>query len=176
MAVFEDFQQVAAFGGGQDRQPPVIENEQIGARDGFQQPGMPPVPLGDGQRLKGARHPVVEDAPAVTAGLVSEGARNPTLAEAGLPGDRQVLMAPDPAAVDNPPTRCAMTARSMPRGVRISRSSTQAAWRRAANLRRAVIANFKQVVKGGELRMHPIIGPLVDKEAPNKFAGATAKH
>lgn len=55
---------------------------------------------GDGQRLEETRRPVIEDAPAVPACLVSEGAGDPTLAQAGLPADQQVLVAPDPAAID----------------------------------------------------------------------------
>ncbi len=34
----------------------------------------------------------------------------------------------------------------------------------------AVIANFKQVVKEGELRVHPIIGRLVDKDILDKMS------
>ena len=43
----------------------------------------------------------------------------------------------------------------------------------------SVLANFKQVVKEGDLRLHPIIGSLVDKEVLNKMGarqrGQTAK-
>lgn len=38
----------------------------------------------------------------------------------------------------------------------------------------AVIANFKQVVKDGELRLHPMIGRLVDKETLEKMGAATS--
>lgn len=57
MAVFQDFQEITAFGGDQNRQPPVIKDEQIGARDGFQQPGMPPSPLAmaSASKRRGAR-------------------------------------------------------------------------------------------------------------------------
>lgn len=37
----------------------------------------------------------------------------------------------------------------------------------------AVIGNFKQVVKGGELRMHPIVGRLVDKDTLEKLGATT---
>jgi len=36
----------------------------------------------------------------------------------------------------------------------------------------SVIGNFKQVVKGGELRMHPIVGRLVDKDVLEKMWAA----
>ena len=42
----------------------------------------------------------------------------------------------------------------------------------------SVIANFKQVVKDGDLRLHPIVAKLVDAQALEKMGaqkGATAK-
>lgn len=36
----------------------------------------------------------------------------------------------------------------------------------------SVTENFRQVAKQGDLRMHPIVGRLVDKETPEKM-GAT---
>lgn len=39
-----------------------------------------------------------------------------------------------------------------------------------------VIANFKQVVKNGDLRMHPVVGRLVDEEILKKMgAGRESK-
>ena len=37
----------------------------------------------------------------------------------------------------------------------------------------AVIANFKQVVKGGELRIHPLVSSLLDGETLRKMGVAT---
>lgn len=39
----------------------------------------------------------------------------------------------------------------------------------------AAIGNFRQVVKGGELRMHPIVGRLVDPEVLEKLGAAPGK-
>ncbi len=39
----------------------------------------------------------------------------------------------------------------------------------------SVLGNFKQVVKGGDLRLHPIIGRLVDKETLEKMGASQAK-
>jgi cytolysin-activating lysine-acyltransferase len=36
----------------------------------------------------------------------------------------------------------------------------------------SVIGNFKQVVKDGELRMHPLIGRLVDKDVLEKLGAS----
>jgi len=43
---------------------------------------------------------VILDRTIVSAGLVAEGAGNPTLAQAGCSGDEQVLVAVDPVAAD----------------------------------------------------------------------------
>jgi hemolysin-activating ACP:hemolysin acyltransferase len=39
----------------------------------------------------------------------------------------------------------------------------------------SVLGNFKQVVKDGDLRLHPIIGRLVDKETLEKMGAAQAQ-
>ena len=38
----------------------------------------------------------------------------------------------------------------------------------------AVIANFKQVIKEGELRIHPLVSSLLDAETLKKMGVATA--
>ncbi len=40
------------------------------------------------------------------------------------------------------------------------------------NTTASVLGNFKQVVKGGDLRLHPIIGRLVDKETLEKMGAS----
>ena len=64
---------------------------------------MPPVALGDGERLEQARHPVVGDGAAIAAGLVAERAGDPAFSEAGRAGDEQVFVAADPASIDQVP-------------------------------------------------------------------------
>lgn len=46
---------VTAFGGGEHRQAPVVEDQQLAAFDGIQDAGMAPVATGDGQRLEESR-------------------------------------------------------------------------------------------------------------------------
>ena len=99
MAVLEDLQHVAALHGGEDGEAPVIENDNLGPGDGLQQACMATVAPGDGKRLEQARHTVVDDGAAITAGLVAERAGDPALSKAGRPGDQQVLVPVDSAAV-----------------------------------------------------------------------------
>ena len=100
MAVLEDLQHVAALHGGEDREPPVVENENLGPGDGLQHTGMTAVTPGDGERLEQPWHTVVDHGASVTAGLVSERTGDPALSKAGGPSDQQVLVPVDPAAID----------------------------------------------------------------------------
>ena len=60
---------------------------------------MPPVAPGDGQHLEQAGDAVINNAPIITAGLVSEGAGNPAFSQACWPCDQQIFMAVVAAAV-----------------------------------------------------------------------------
>jgi hypothetical protein len=63
---------------------------------------VPAVATGQGQGLEQPRDAVVEHAPAVAAGLVAEGAGQPTLADPGRAGDQNALMPVEPAAGHQP--------------------------------------------------------------------------
>ena len=59
---------------------------------------------------------MVEDGTVVAAGLVAERTGDPTLADAGRPGNEQILLAPDPIAIDELGEEGAVDA---PRGAQI---------------------------------------------------------
>src|SRR3954469_1014231 len=63
---------------------------------------MPAVATGQGQGLEQPRDAVVEHAPAVAAGLVAEGAGQPTLADPGWTGNQNSFGAVDPPAGRQP--------------------------------------------------------------------------
>ena len=100
MAVIKDLQEVAPFGRIEDRQTPIVEDEELNAADGFEQAAIATVTASEGERLEQARDAVILDRMIVAASLVAEGASNPTLAQAGWPCDEQVLVAVDPVAAD----------------------------------------------------------------------------
>lgn len=100
MAILENFQQVASFLDVQDGQAPVVENEEPGAFDGFENAGVPPVAPRKGESLEEARGAVIHDAAIIAAGLVAKSAGDPALAQASRAGDQQILMTTDPTAID----------------------------------------------------------------------------
>src|SRR5664280_823133 len=100
MAIIEDLQEVAPFWRTENRQAPVVEDEELNTADGFEQAAIAAVAPSEGERLEQARDTVILDRTIVAASLVAEGASNPTLAEAGWPCDEQVLVAVDPVAAD----------------------------------------------------------------------------
>jgi len=71
---------VAPFGLIENRETPVIEDQQLNAAEGFEQAAIATVAASEGKRLKQARHAMVLDRAIVAASLVAEGAGNPTLA------------------------------------------------------------------------------------------------
>ena len=100
MAIIEDLEKIAPFGRGENRQAPIVEDEELNAPDGFEQAAIAAVAACEGERLEQARDAMVLDRTIVAAGLVAEGAGNPTFAQAGCPCDKQVLVAVDPVAAD----------------------------------------------------------------------------
>ena len=104
VAVFEDFQQVTALGGGEDGEAPVVDDQHLPAGDGFEDAFMAaPVSrtgaTGKSEGFEPARGALIEDGPPVPASLVAEGAGDPAFAKTGGAGDQQVLLARNPAAI-----------------------------------------------------------------------------
>ena len=99
MAVFENFQEVAALGGGEDGEAPIVDDQHIHAGDGLENAFVAAVTAGKSEGFEHARGALIEDGPSVTARLVPKGAGDPAFAKAGRAGDQQVLMPGDPAAI-----------------------------------------------------------------------------
>src|SRR5258708_13550475 len=102
VAVVKDLRKVALFGGIENRKAPVIEDQELNPAEGFEQAAIAAVAASQGERLEQARDAVILDRTIVAAGLVAEGAGNPTLAQAGCSGDEQVLVAVDPVTAGEP--------------------------------------------------------------------------
>ena len=93
MAIIEDLQEVAPFWRTENRQAPVVKDEELNTADSFEQAAIAAIAPSEGERLKQARDTVILDRTIVAASLVAEGASNPTLTEAGWPCDEQVCRA-----------------------------------------------------------------------------------
>lgn len=86
MAVFEDFQQIAALRWSEDGKAPVIEDKHIQFGDGPEHAGVTSVTSGQSEGLEEARDAVIDNAAPVTAGFVTKGAGDPAFAEACFAG------------------------------------------------------------------------------------------
>lgn len=131
---------------------------------------MATVAPGKGECLEEARGAMIDDGAAVAAGLVPEGSGDPTFPEAVCP----VISRFSCRSIQPPSIRCAMTRRSMPRGVRRSRSSTLAAWRPGG------LAQGRELQAGGQapgislggLTIHEQAEPILEAERLESRASA----
>ena len=77
----------------------VVEDEQIGASEGFQKARMAPVAARQGEVLAELRHAVIERRNDCRGRPSGRGAGEPTLADAGRTDESQVIVGVDPLAV-----------------------------------------------------------------------------
>ncbi len=61
MAIVEDLQEVAAFGGAENRQAPVVEDEELNAPACLEQAAIASVATRQRERLEEARNAMIED-------------------------------------------------------------------------------------------------------------------
>ena len=87
MAIIKELQKVAPFGRIENRQPPVVEDEELNATDGFEQAAIAAVASSEGERIEQARDAMILDRAIVAASFVAEGASNPTFAQPGRAHD-----------------------------------------------------------------------------------------
>ena len=78
IALFEDFQEIVAGAGVERFEAEVVENQEIGATKGFEQARMAPVAAREGQFLTELRPAMINDGAIVAAGLLANGAGEPT--------------------------------------------------------------------------------------------------
>ena len=95
VSLLEDFQQIVTGAGVEGFEAEVVENEQIGAAEGFDEARMTAIASGERQVLAELRPAMIEDGSIVAAGLLADGAGEPALADAGrgsdiLPGIRRL--------------------------------------------------------------------------------------
>src|SRR6185437_2170901 len=98
--VVENFQEIAPLLGRERRQTPIIQDQQLDAGQCLEQATVMSIAAREQQGIEQPWQAMVEDRAVVAAGLVTERTGKPTLADAGLPDDQQVLMTFDPLAGD----------------------------------------------------------------------------
>jgi hypothetical protein len=96
VTVFEDFEQIVTGAGVEGLESEVVENEEIGAAEGFDQARMAPVASGARHVLAEFRPAMIERGAIVAAGFVADGARQPAFADAGWADQGQIVVGVDP--------------------------------------------------------------------------------
>jgi hypothetical protein len=108
VSLLEDFEQVMTSASIERFEAEVVEDEQIGAAEGFDEARMATVASGERQVLAELRPAMIEDGAIVAAGFLANGASQPALADAGLSW----------ASIDSPSASFRNRARSSPRAAR----------------------------------------------------------
>ena len=95
VSLLEDFEQIVPGAGVEGFEAEVVENEQIGAAEGFDEARMAAVAPGERQVLAELWPAMIEDGAIVAAGFLADGAGQPAFADAGrtsviLPGVRRL--------------------------------------------------------------------------------------
>ena len=100
VAIFQDFEQVMPGLGIQGLKAPVVQNEQLDAGETFEPAGDAAVTTREREFVEQAGEADVEDRAVVAAGLVADGAGEPTFPDAGWTADRQIVVRVDPLAAE----------------------------------------------------------------------------
>ena len=96
-AIFDDLQQVAAFGIGERREQPIIDREEIELGEFREEPRIRSVAATDGEFVQQARRAHVGGGEAVATRALHEGRRQPRFPDPGRAGDQQIVVIADPA-------------------------------------------------------------------------------
>ena len=87
VAIVDDLHQITALIGGQLDHGPVIQDQQPGARQGFQQPCLTAMQPGNRQLVEQPREALVKHRDAVAGGLIAKRAGNPAFADSRRSAD-----------------------------------------------------------------------------------------
>ena len=99
VSLLENFEQIVTGAGVEGFEAEVVENEQIGAGDGFDEARMAAVASGERQVLAQLWPAMIEDGPIVATGFLADGAGQPALADAGRADQGQIVVGVDPVAL-----------------------------------------------------------------------------
>ena len=98
VAIFQQFQQIPAVFISECGEPPIIEDQHIGLRQGSHQLPIASIPLGNGPLLQEPGQAEGEGCKACTAGPLAQSASDPRFAHARWPRDQYVVPGSNPRA------------------------------------------------------------------------------
>ena len=96
--LLEDFEEVVTGAGIEGLEAEVVENEQVGAAEGFDEARMAAVASGESQVVAELRSAMIENRAIIATGSVADGAGEPALAHAGRSDQGEIVVGVDPFA------------------------------------------------------------------------------
>jgi len=99
VSLFEDFEEVVTGAGVERLQAKVVEDEEVGAAEGFQEARMTPVAVRQDEILTELGPTVIEHGTIVAACLLADSASEPTLADAARTDESKIIVGVDPLTV-----------------------------------------------------------------------------
>ena len=98
--VIDNLQEIVALIGSKRREAPIIEDQQIDARERAQQAHMATITARQRKCAEQPRHTLIEHTAIIATGFVAERTGEKTFADSGWADDDQVELAVDPIAGD----------------------------------------------------------------------------
>ena len=91
IAFFKDFQEIVTRAGVERLKAEVVEDQEIGAAEGFQKARMAAVSVGERELFAELGPAMIDDGAIVPAGLLADGASEPALADAGRTDEGEIV-------------------------------------------------------------------------------------
>ncbi len=98
VTIFEKFQKVPALIVGQGGQAPVIQDDQLGFRQGGQELGITPIPFGDLKVLEETGETEIANRVALSTGFVGQRTSHEGFTASGRAGNEDIVVLSDPVA------------------------------------------------------------------------------
>ena len=98
VSFFEDFEEIVAGAGVERLEAEVVEDQEIGAAEGFDETRVAPVAARERKVFAELRPAMIDDGTIVAAGLLADGASEPTFADARWADESQIVVGVDPLA------------------------------------------------------------------------------
>ncbi len=98
ISLLEDFEEVVTGAGVEGLEAEVVEDEEIGEAEGFDEARMSPVAPGEREVAAELRPAMIEHGAIVAAGSVADGACEPAFADAGRPDEGEIVVGVNPFA------------------------------------------------------------------------------
>ena len=102
VALFENLKQIVTRLGGERLKSPIVQDEQLDAGQGAEEPTIAAIAAGQLKIAEELRYSLIENGAVIAAGLVAQGRGEPAFADARWTSDDQIVVRFDPAPSASP--------------------------------------------------------------------------